>query len=214
MSRARPEAYLSGNIRDAQAHYNLRNLVDPATRRMIEAELAALSRLCEAAGVAPEAAQLIAGALQGVPVGQAGSGDAAPALIAPQRVAQLRWLGLDADTVSKLQDYVTLLPEPTPLNLNTAEPAVIAAVIDLDVGSANRLKNRRPIRSLDAVRTDIPQEGALDPKRVGVNSKYFEISGRLRMDGRIIEERLLVERRNRDIVALARSRQSVLPPTP
>jgi general secretion pathway protein K len=210
-----PEAYLSGNIRDAQALYNLRNLVDPATRRVVEAELATLSRLCEAANVAPEAAQIIANALQGAPAEQAGRGDGAvPATITPQRIAQLRWLGLDADTVSKLQDYVTLLPEPTPLNLNTAEPAVMAAVINLDVGSANRLKNRRPIRSLNDVRADIPQEGALDPKRVGVNSKYFEISGRLRMDGRVIEERLLVERRNREIVALARSRQSLLAAAP
>jgi general secretion pathway protein K len=210
-----PEAYLSGGIVDAQARYNLRNLVDPATRRIIEAELAALSRLCEAAGVAPEAAQTIANALRGAPAGQeAGDDTAAPAVITPQNVAQLRWLGLDADTVSRLQDYVTLLPEPTPLNLNTAQPAVIAAVIGLDLGSANRLKNRRPMRSLDAARADIPQAGALDPKRVGVNSKYFEIAGRLRMDGRIIEERLLVERKNRDIVALARSRQSLLPAAP
>jgi general secretion pathway protein K len=210
-----PEAYLSGSIRDAQALYNLRNLVDPATRRVIEAELATLSRLCEAAGVAPEAAQVIANALQGGQVEQAGGDDnAAAGAITPQRVAQLRWLGLDADTVSKLQDYVTLLPETTPLNLNTAEPAVMAAVINLDVGSANRLKNRRPIRSLNDARADIPQEGALDPKRVGVNSKYFEISGRLRMDGRVIEERLLVERRNREIVPLARSRQSLLAAAP
>jgi general secretion pathway protein K len=134
--------------------------------------------------------------------------------ITPQRVAQLRWLGLDAQTVSRLQDYVTLLPEPTPLNLNTAEPAVIAAVINLDVASANRLKNRRPIRSLNDARADIPQEGALDPKRVGVNSKYFEITGRLRMNGRVLEESLLVERKNREIVPLARSRRSLLAAAP
>ena len=48
-----PEAYLSGSIRDAQERYNLRNLVDPATNKVVEAELAALLRLCETAAVAP-----------------------------------------------------------------------------------------------------------------------------------------------------------------
>ena len=48
-----PEAYLSGSIRDAQERYNLRNLVDPATNKLVEAELAALLRLCETAAVAP-----------------------------------------------------------------------------------------------------------------------------------------------------------------
>jgi general secretion pathway protein K len=210
-----PEAYLSGGIRDAQARYNLRNLVDPATRRVVEAELATLGRLCEAASVAPEAAQTIASGLAQALAPQPGSGeDAAPSPLAPQSVAQLRWLGLDAETVAKLQDYVILLPEPTPLNLNTAEPAVMAAVLNQDLGTANRLKSRRPIDTLTKVQGDVPQEGALDPKRVGVNSKYFEISGSLRMDGRLIEEQMLVERRNRDVVPLARSRRSLLTAAP
>ena len=35
------------------------------------------------------------------------------------------------------------------------------------------------------------------------------ISGRLRMDGRVLEERLLVKRDNRQVVAQARWRQSL-----
>jgi hypothetical protein len=44
-----------------------------------------------------------------------------------------------------------------------------------------------------------------------VNSNHFEISGRLRMDGRVLEERMLVKRTNRQVVALARWRQSLQP---
>ena len=59
-----PEAFLRGRIRDAQDRYNLRNLVDPATHKIVEAELAALTRLCETAAVAPETAQTLASGLQ------------------------------------------------------------------------------------------------------------------------------------------------------
>ena len=46
-----PEAFLRGGIRDVQSRYNLRNLVDAATHKIVEAELAALTRLCETAAV-------------------------------------------------------------------------------------------------------------------------------------------------------------------
>ena len=125
---------------------------------------------------------------------------------------QLVWLGLDAETVRRLQPYVILLPEPTPLNVNTASAEVIAGVVaGLDPGSAKRVVNRRPFRALQDLRSDIQGEGALDAKRLSVNSNYFEISGRLRMDGRVLEERMLVKRTNRQVVALARWRQSLQP---
>ena len=59
--------------------------------------------------------------------------------------------------------------------------------------------------------SEIQGEGALDPARLSVGSSYFEISGRLRMDGRLLEERLLVKRQNREIVSLMRSRQALQP---
>ena len=75
---------------------------------------------------------------------------------------------------------------------------MIAGVIaGLDLGSAKRIVNRRPFKTLQDARGDIQGEGALDPKRLSVNSNYFEISGQLRMDGRVLEERMLVKRANR-----------------
>ena len=47
-----PEAFLSGSIADAQARYNLRNLIDQ--NKVVQAELQVLERLCETAGVAPD----------------------------------------------------------------------------------------------------------------------------------------------------------------
>jgi len=209
-----PEAFLRGRIRDAQDRYNLRNLVDPATNKIVEAELATLMRLCETATVAPETAQTVASGLQAaLQAEKPGEGEAnVAAVLLPQTVDQLVWLGLDADTVRRLQPYVILLPEPTPLNVNTASAEVISGVVaGLDPGSAKRIVNRRPFKALQDLRSDIQGEGALDAKRLSVNSNYFEISGRLRMDGRVLEERMLVKRTNRQVVALARWRQSLQP---
>ncbi len=209
-----PEAFLRGRIRDAQDRYNLRNLVDPATNKVVEAELAALMRLCETATVAPETARTVASGLQvALQAEKPGDGEAnAAAVLLPQTVDQLVWLGLDADTVRRLQPYVILLPEPTPLNVNTASAEVIAGVVaGLDPGSAKRIVNRRPFKALQDLRSDIQGEGALDAKRLSVNSNYFEISGRLRMEGRVLEERMLVKRANRQVLPLARWRQSLQP---
>ncbi len=209
-----PEAFLRGRIRDAQDRYNLRNLVDPATKKLVAAEVAALTRLCETASVAPETAQTIANGLRAALQAEApGEGDAeAGAMLMPQSVDQLVWFGLDETTVRRLRPYVDLLPEPTPLNINTASAEVLAGVIaGLDLGSAKRIVTRRPFKALQDARGDIQSEGALDVKRLSVNSNFFEISGRLRMEGRVLEERLLVQRQNRQVVALARWRQSVLP---
>ncbi len=205
-----PEAFLRGGIRDVQSRYNLRNLVD-ANQKIVEAELAILARLCESAAVSPETAQVIAsGLLSAWHADLAADGEADDAPLVPHTVGQLTWLGLSPATVKALERYVTLLPEPTPVNINTASAEVLAGILPgLDAGSAERLVKRRPFKNLQEARPFIPGTEPIDPKRVDVASRYFEISGQLRMEGRAVEERLLVVRRNREITPLSRSRQSV-----
>lgn len=205
-----PEAFLRGGIRDVQSRYNLRNLVD-ANQKIVEAELAILMRLCESAALPPETAQAIAaGLLSAWQPESAAGGETDDAPLAPHTIDQLSWLGLSPGTVLTLQRYVTLLPEPTPVNINTASAEVLAGVLPkLDAGSAERLVKRRPFKTVQEARPYIPGTEAIDPKRIDVASRYFEISGQLRMDGRAVEERLLVVRKNREIIALSRTRQSV-----
>ncbi len=164
----------------------------------------------------PDSAQRLAGGLQRAwqvrKSGEDESGDAVGAMLAPQTLDQLVWLGLDADSVGRLRPFVDLLPEPTPLNINTATPEVLAAVVaGLDVASAKRVESKRPYRRLQDASSDITIAGALDPKRLSVGSSYFVISGRLRMEGRVLEERMLVRRDNREVVQVARWRQSLQP---
>jgi general secretion pathway protein K len=205
-----PEAFLRGGIRDVQSRYNLRNLMD-ANQKIVEAEMAVLARLCESAAVPPETAQAIAsGLLSAWRSELAADGEADDAPLVPQTVEQLAWLGLSATTVKALQRYVTLLPEPTPVNINTASAEVLAGILPgLDAGSAERLVKRRPFKNVQEARAYMPGTEPIDPKRVDVASRYFEISGQLRMEGRAVEERLLVVRKNREITPLSRSRQSV-----
>ena len=55
-----PEAFLSGSITDAQSRYNLRNLVDTGTGKVLPADQAILERLFESISVSPELAARIA----------------------------------------------------------------------------------------------------------------------------------------------------------
>ena len=99
------EAFLSGTITDAQSHWNLRKLID-AESKIAPAQLRVLTRLCEQAGLPGDSADRIAQALRKAWAAPGGAG----ASIAPQRLAELVWLGIDADTVRSLEPWVTLLP--------------------------------------------------------------------------------------------------------
>jgi general secretion pathway protein K len=199
-----PDAFLSGAISDAQARYNLRNLFDAATGKVAPTQLTALKQLCEAGGISADVGERLANALAAASIG---GGDAS---LMPQSVAQLAWLGLDADTVHRLAPYVVLLPVRTPVNLNTASREVIAASIaGLTLGDAERLvqvRQRTPFKNLDEVRKHLPAALVLDEAQVSVGTRFFEVRGQLRMDDRVLRERSLIERRNREVVTIRRER--------
>lgn len=205
-----PEVYLRGRIRDAQSRYNLRNLVDNENR-IVAAELDALKRLCTIAGQPAELAETIAKGLLAA-WHPDGTGDEA---LAPKSIDQLAWLGVGADAVKAIEPLVDLLPEPTPVNLNTASREVLAGVVaGLDAASAERLvqsRQNRPLRTLEDARAFIADDAQRDPKRVSVASGYFEVVGQLRTAGRVVEERLLVRRQGREVTPIARQRRAIAP---
>lgn len=205
-----PEAFLSGTITDAQARYNLRNLFQEQEDKVIPAELAILKRLCEAAGVADDVADRLASALAAANLGQ---GDAA---LMPESVAQLAWLGFDADTRKRLAPFVVLLPTRTPVNINTASSEVIAAAVDgLQRGDAEQLvqvRQRTPFRSLAQAQATLPQGITLEPNRVSTTTRYFEVRGRLRLDDRVLVEQSLLERRGANVIAVQRERVNLTDP--
>jgi general secretion pathway protein K len=200
-----PDAFLSGSIVDAQARYNLTNLVEQG--KPLPAEVAALERLCQTLGLPDDTAGRIA---QGLALSQAapGSPGAATAPLPPRMLEQLAWLGIDADTLRALTPYVVLLPVRTSVNLNTASrEGLVAAVKGLDLASAERLvqvRQRTPFKTLQEAEQQIPALAPLNPAQVGVASSFFEVRGRLRLEDRVLEQVSLIERRGLDMLVLQR----------
>lgn len=228
-----PEAFLSGSIEDAQSRYNLRNLLSGA--KVPELEQRVLERLCGQvntppataatlisglrsafpAAASPPASTPATGTVPGTPtVTQTETPDSDTGPLRPAALDQLAWLGLDADTIKRLQPYVVLLPKPTPVNLNTAPREVIAALFDgVDLATAERivqLRKAKPLQTVDEAKAQLPATVDLGGNRVAVNSNFFLITGRLRLDERQLEQRSLVERQGVNMVVLARERISQL----
>ena len=205
-----PEAFLAGTISDAQARYNLRNLVDNG--KLLPAQVAVLQRLCASIGLGADVASQLA---NGLLAASLGSDVLAP--LAPQQLADLAWLGLDAETIKRLAAVVVLLPVRTAVNLNTAPREVLAAVITgIDLGGADRLlqaRQRQPFRSVEEANDVLGKAITLQAGTVDVKSAFFEVRGRLRLDHRVLNEQTLVERKpGLEVVAIQRQRQAGLSP--
>jgi general secretion pathway protein K len=227
------EAFLAGSITDAQARYNLRNLFTDEGRP-VAVERETLTRLCAAAGLAAgEAERLItglAGAWRARSATPTGGGASAPgagagpgaesatqddnARVLPiQRFEHLAWLGLEPAVLQALRPLVDVLPTRTPVNLNTAGREVLAAVLAVDAGTAERLvqaRQQQAFEGLDQVRALLPPGSPLESSRVSVGSQYFEVRGRLRLEDRVLEEASLVRRRGTvEVQAVHRLRRNL-----
>lgn len=213
---AGPEAFLAGSISDAQARYNLRNLL--VDGKVAPAQLLMLQRLCASVGLGSDsAAQLANGLLASNAATGAATGVAANsnAPLPPQQMADLAWLGFDAPTIDRLASVLVLLPVRTPVNLNTAPREVLAGVINgLDLGGADRLvlaRQRQPLRTVEEAGEVLGKGVTLVAGEVDVKSAFFEVRGRLRLDHRVLTEQTLIERKNGlEVVAVQRQRQAAL----
>ena len=232
------EAFLSGSITDAQARYNLRNLFTDEGQA-VALERNTLGRLCAAAGLNPkDTERIITGlasawrARSALPAagGAAAGGASAPgtgagggagastqdedARVLPvQRFEHLAWLGLEPAVLQALRPLVDVLPTRTPVNLNTAGREVLAAVLAVDAGTAERLvqaRQQQAFERLEQVRALLPPGSPLESSRVSVGSQYFEVRGRLRLEDRVLEEASLVRRRGTaEVLAVHRLRRNL-----
>jgi general secretion pathway protein K len=216
-----PEAFLSGKVDDATSRYNLRNLID-GNGEVDTKELALLRRLCEFASLSPSLADGLAQAYRKAFLAQLSSdstvlaklgGESGLALapLMPQTVDQFVWLGLDAVTVERLRPYVTLLPDASGINVNTAPKEVIAAAVDrMDLGTAERIvqvRQRTPFKDASEI-TKVLGSTTLDLSRLRVTSDFFEVRGRLRLEDNIIEQHHLVQRVGTDVLVRYQTRFS------
>ena len=211
-----PEAFLSGSIVDMQSRYNLRNVFDAANNKIDPDQQAALRRLFQTINVETSVADRIATVFRDAlaPPGTPGASPAPPLM--PENHDQLQWIGIDPETIRQMAPYVTLLPaSPTLVNVNTASKEVIAAVLAIGLGDAQRLvqhRQRTPFKTPQELEAQLGQPFSPQMQKlafVGGKSKYFEVRGRLRLSDRVLEESSLLDRRGpKDIVTVSRKHEN------
>ena len=198
------QVYLSGQISDLQARMNVSNLLQ--SNQIDLKSLQAFERLFQALGLPTAELSTLA---QGLVAAQQQK-DGGPLM--PQRVSQLTWLGLTPQTLNTLAPYITVLPARTPVNLNTAPPVVLyASISGLSLSDAQRLSDQRaqtPWTSLDAFQKAAGKPISIDGTH-SVNSRFFEVVGRLRMPATSLVERSVVQRDQVDVKVLWRGSGSL-----
>ena len=192
------QTFLSGLITDLQARLNVTNLVDNA--KVSEPSLKAFAKLFELLGLPRGELTTLAENLR-LALDTDPENDAArwrPCC----RSGLTSWSGWACRRASLavLRPYITLLPVRTPVNLNTASATVLSACIpSLDMAQAQRLVNTRQanhFRTLAEVTAQLGQTAVppLNDAQHSVNSRFFEVQGRLRLDQTVVEEHSVVQR--------------------
>jgi len=187
-------SFLSGRVMDAQARFNLNNLVVWTTTEsqgraaaIDNIALAAFRRLLRTlgldAGLADAAARYILSAQRGPQGGPTAPRppDSADDLLAVP--------GFTPQIVAALEPFVVFLPDRTVVNANTADAEVLAAVIDkLPLDRARELVRQRDRAYFNKLSDVQTQLGTLAPQAdlsaaasaVDVRSHYFLVYGQIR----------------------------------
>lgn len=227
------EVFLSGQITDAQSRMNVMNLLDngqvspkvfarfAVLFERLNLPLAELQTLAQqlqrsqqsitppAAGSAAPGGAASASSSASSVLSSASSAASVAGPLMPQQTAQLVWLGLSPASMATLQPHITLLPEATPVNLNTASAEVLSASIaGLDLASARQVVQQRQRghwTSLNAAQQAMGTSGRLlDEQQHSVRSRYFEVHGRMRIDNVVQQELALVRREGSQVRMLWR----------
>ena len=208
-TQAMTQVFLSGRISDLQGRMNVLNLVENG--KVSTPWLQAFNRLFEQLALPVSELAAVAENLRFAMDNSTENGSSRMAPLVPQRVDQLRWLGLSENSLSKLGNYITVLPVRTPVNLNTAGVTVLYACIPtLDMAQAQRLAGSRQnehFRTLLDAGKVVPEiADELTDTLHSVNSRFFEVQGRLRMEQTVVDERSVVQREGLNVRTLWRDR--------
>jgi general secretion pathway protein K len=176
-------AHISGEVDDAQANFNLMDLVSrpgpSAPWRIDSSGLLAYRQLLSTLSLDPALAQVTADYMLRSLTDTRSSENWPMQLVSIEDLRRVP--GYDAQAVHALSSLVTILPDYTLVNANTApEPVLVAAIPTLSAGQAHTLVERRNTAYFDSpgdvalvlspelVGADLPT-GAI----VAVNSGYF-----------------------------------------
>lgn len=206
------DAFLAGHMQDLQARLNVINLMDNG--KLHEPSLAAWSKLFNQLNLPESELQALTQQLllAYAPASDRRAETSAP--LRPQAISDLVWLGLSPASLQVLQPFVTLLPVRTPVNLNTASPEVLmASIAGLDMAQARSLEAARDMRHLgtlqDAEKRLGDAEIKLEAGLHAVASRFFSVTGQLRVGQAMLQETSVLQRDGMDVKILRRTREVV-----
>ena len=196
-------AMVAGQIVDAQSRFNLASMVSVGEESKPNGD--AFRKLLRLVGLSEGLADgVVARLLASTP--RTVDGVTRPSAALPLvRVGDLQSVpGFDATMVEMLVPFVVVLPRPTEVNLNTAPPEVLAAVIPtLDLAGARRFVARRErtffSRPSEAV-AQIDGQPVLPPNMLSVGSSFFIVRGMVRFDRIEASSDTLLERKGSERV--------------
>ena len=186
------DATLSGNLSDAQARFNLRNLAHEG--KVNTAEVRVFQRLLillrQDPALAMAAARFIASSQQAQ----------APPMLDLVYVEDLLTIpGFSEATITALRRYVVILPRATGINVNTAPAEVLAARLDTlnssDITALVASRRIASFRDLNDFATRLPnRQITLTEGAVSVSTDYFLVNGAVTIDHAALQIQGLIER--------------------
>jgi len=205
-------AFLSGQMVDLQSRLNVRNLI--VADKVHGPTRDAFVRLFNALNLPrQELDAMVSTLLLAQQAGNASQGPAVQAPLMPQVLEQLVWLGLSPGSIVQLRPYVTVLPEFTKVNLNTASAVVLRAVVsDLDMAGAQQLVQKRdnkPWETLDEFNSAAGLTAKPpDAEMVAIQTRFFEVRGTLELEGQPLHEIALMQRDGQRVKIVRRQRSA------
>ena len=208
------QAFISGDIEDLQSRLNVTNLVENGQISL--SGIQAFDKLFGLLNLPNAELGRMAENLRFALDTSADNRSVNQAPLLPQRVGQLVWLGVSPRTIAALAPYITVLPARTAVNLNTAPAEVLFASVEgLDMAGARQLVTARALNHFRTLSDASKLMGGAAAKVVegqhSVNSRFFEVRGRLRLEQSVVQERSLVQRDGVDVKTLWRERVAGLP---
>ena len=206
------DATLSGFVIDAQSRYNLANLA--SNRKVNLGQVAAFRRLLQNLRLDPALAKAAAEAMaqtqpqpqiqsQSQPQPQPQQTGMSGEPIEFMQVDDLLSVpGFSVEALARLRQFVVLLPEPSALNVNTAAPEVLAAVVDFSVSEATTLVAQRKqvhyFKDVGNFTNSLNGKKMMEGVTLDVKSSYFLVSSRVRLDRAALDAQALIKRQSSD----------------
>jgi general secretion pathway protein K len=178
---------VTGRITDAQGRFNLNNLVRQGTASA--EDVLVFQRLLQDQELPAELAGALVDWLDSDSVTQPSGAEDVDYLSGErpyraanqplQSVEELHLVkGFDAEIVNKLRPFVTALPQPTAININTASAELLSALFAMPAAEAKQLvdqRNEEPFKDINDLKKRLPADTPLPKVPYDVRSSYFEV---------------------------------------